>query len=395
MPRVRNRRPSAALRIALPVVAAALILVALVAALDRDRNSSPPVAQGPTAPAAEGPSAPVRPNVAIVWGGDVRAAARRLARASGVRRTTLIERGTALLRTTRTRSGRMVERTRSGFAVPLDVVAVDPRGYAAALDRPERRRVARLRRGQALLSETSARLRRAGAGSVLTLTSGRRLRVMGVLPDALAQSAELVVHRRDPRVAAEPRNVLAILSADFEGSTRSLARRAGRDARARTLVDRSQGLDGGPARPAELKARFGEPRVRLPYGDDWVVLDPAYVRRHIVSARVPILGTVSCNRAMVPALRAALRELERRRLAHLVDGRDYAGCYAPRRIRPGGPLSLHAWGLAIDLNARANPFGGRSRQDRRLVRTMQSHGFTWGGSWPSVRDPMHFEFRGR
>jgi D-alanyl-D-alanine carboxypeptidase len=72
-----------------------------------------------------------------------------------------------------------------------------------------------------------------------------------------------------------------------------------------------------------------------------------------------------------------------------------AGCYAPRRIGPGGPLSLHAWGLAVDLNASGNPFGGKSHQAPRLVRTMKRHAFTWGGEWPSIHDPMHFEFRGR
>jgi hypothetical protein len=56
---------------------------------------------------------------------------------------------------------------------------------------------------------------------------------------------------------------------------------------------------------------------------------------------------------------------------------------------------LHAWGLAVDLNARANPFGGRSRQDPRLVRIMERHGFSWGGDFPTRPDPMHFEFRGR
>jgi hypothetical protein len=98
---------------------------------------------------------------------------------------------------------------------------------------------------------------------------------------------------------------------------------------------------------------------------------------------------------VLPPLRAAMGELARRRLARLVDPGDYAGCYAPRRIRPGGPLSLHAWGLAVDLNASRNPFGGRSRQDPRLVRIMERHGFTWGGDWPTARDPMHFEWRGR
>ena len=48
-------------------------------------------------------------------------------------------------------------------------------------------------------------------------------------------------------------------------------------------------------------------------------------------------------------------------------------------------------GLAIDINAAANPRLGDSRQDRRLVRAMEDAGFTWGGRWPTVPDPMHFE----
>jgi hypothetical protein len=149
----------------------------------------------------------------------------------------------------------------------------------------------------------------------------------------------------------------------------------------------------GPARPAELKVRYGEPAVGLPYGDDWVRLDPAFVRRNIVTRRVPILGSVTCHRAMIRPLRAALGSLARRGLSRLVDPGDYAGCFAPRRIQARGQLSLHAWGVAIDLNASANPFMGRSRQDPRLVRTMRRHGFTWGGEWPTRPDPMHFELR--
>ena len=194
-------------------------------------------------------------------------------------------------------------------------------------------------------------------------------------------------------------SVVARLTSGAVASPDALARAAGGGGRAR-LVEASTGGSerrsrDGPARQAELKARFGEPAVGLPYGDDWVRLDPGFLRREMVTRQVPLLGTVTCHRKMVPALRAAMNELDRRGLAGLVDPGDYAGCYAPRRIRPGGSLSLHAWGLAVDLNARANPFGGRSRQDRRLIRIMERHGFSWGGDFPTTPDPMHFEFRGR
>jgi hypothetical protein len=212
-----------------------------------------------------------------------------------------------------------------------------------------------------------------------------------VVEDGAIRGAELAVHGR---ATSGRMNVLAVLRRGAEPRPAVLARAAGRGAEARALAP-EPGRPDGPARPAELKAHFGEPAVGLPYGQDWVRLDPGFVRRELRTRNVPILGSVTCHRRMLPALNAALGELRRRALARLVDPGDYAGCYAPRRIRPGGALSLHAWGLAVDINARANPFGGRSRQDRRLVRTMERHGFTWGGDFPTLPDPMHFEWRGR
>ena len=349
-----------------------------------------------TAPAAARP----RPQaVAVVWGiDDAAGAARRLARHQAVERTTVIRRGAALLRSARAAGGRVVQRVPAGYGIPLDVVSMDPRGFAAMVAPAQRRPVARLKRGRALLSRTSARLRRVGEGGTLRLEGGRRLGVAGVVPDEMAQSSELLVAESE-RMPSARDSVVAALAEGADVTTRELARAAGGDGRAR-LIDTTAGAAGpqpprGPARQAELKARFGEPAVALPYGDDWVRLDPTFRRRRIATRRVSVLGAITCHRKMVPALRAAMRELDRRGLARLVDPGDYAGCYAPRRIRPGGALSLHAWGLAVDLNARANPFGGRSRQDRRLLRVMERHGFTWGGGFPTAPDPMHFEFRGR
>ena len=71
-----------------------------------------------------------------------------------------------------------------------------------------------------------------------------------------------------------------------------------------------------------------------------------------------------------------------------------AGCFAPRRIPATGSLSLHAWGLAVDINASKNPQGSEPRQDRRVVRAFEREGFTWGGRWPTAPDGMHFELHG-
>src|ERR687896_2747516 len=386
------------LRFGLPaLVVLALVAVALAVQGEDRRSPGRPVAP----PDPEPPPATARPpRAALVRGpDDLRAAARRLARLRGVGGTALVGRGTALVREVRARDGRVVQRVRDGFALALDVAAVEPHAWAAALPEAERAPVARLRRGQVLLSATAARLRGVGGGATLVLAAGGRLRVRGVVPDEVAHSAELLAHRHDRRVQARPRNVLALLRPASDLGERRLERVAsdGEPARARLLFDGDAAGEAqdGPARPAELKTRFGEPAVGLPYGEDWVTLDPGFLRRHIVTRRVPLLGDVTCHRRMIPALRSALAGLQRRGLGHLVDPAEYAGCYAPRRIQPSGTLSLHAWGLAVDLNAASNPLGGESSQDPRLVRAMERQGFSWGGDFPAVPDPLNLEFRGR
>jgi hypothetical protein len=215
-----------------------------------------------------------------------------------------------------------------------------------------------------------------------------------VLDDGLVRSAELVVSATEgARLGSRAPYLLAAVRTD------RAARRAervfdGPRVRVSALGTAPWGVRRRIARPAELKARFGEFALRLPIGADWVTIDPAWVRRSIVSRPVPILGGVTCHRRMIGPLRRAPEEISRRGLARLVDPGDYAGCYAPRRIPTSGTLSLHAWGLAIDINASRNPQGSPPNQDRRLVRIMERHGFSWGGRWPTVPDGMHFEFHG-
>jgi len=312
----------------------------------------------------------------------------RLRRIAGVSAVTRATRAQAMLRATGARS------VRAGFVVPLDTLVIRPHGYAAMLPAAQRPLVRRLGPGRALLSQSSARVRRARAGTHLVLAGGRRLTVVGVVPDGLVRSAELVVSASEgARLAARAPYLLAAVR------TQTAARRAARAFRGPT--SRVSALGPAPwdargviARPVELKARFGEFAVRLPIGADWVTPDPAWVARNIRSATVPILGRVTCHRKMIPALRRALADVRRRGLAHLVDPGDYAGCYAPRRIPTSGTLSLHAWGLAVDLNASRNPQGSPPHQDPRLVRIMERHGFSWGGRWPTVPDGMHFEYHG-
>ena len=322
-------------------------------------------------------------------GGVPRSWAQRARRAPGVAAVATTARTQMMLQRSRTAGGRVVDRVPAGYAIPLDATVVQPRAYAAVLSRG--REFRRLRAGAALLSRTSARLRRLGTGDRLELTGGRRLRVAGVVDDQLVGFAEIVLAASDTDANEATRQLLVATTAP-ERVQRRLPR--GDGVRVRTLSPTLQTSPRLIARPLETKERFGEFAVGLPYGSDWIRIEPGWLDRNVVTRSVPILGSVTCNRRLFAPLRRALRALERRGLSRVVDRADYAGCYAPRRIPGSGSLSLHAWGLAIDLNAAANPRLGGSRQDRRLVRAMEDAGFTWGGRWPTVPDPMHFELHG-
>ena len=227
---------------------------------------------------------------------------------------TTVGRGVVLLTAGVAADGRVAQRVRAGYAVPLDTLAVDPRGYAATLPEAQRGAFAKLRPGRAILSTTSAELRKVGAGGVLRLAGGHRLRVVAVVHDAALRDAEVALASRDRRVEPLRSTVMVLLRKPVRPG--ELLRRTERDAAAR-IVDGAGPT--GPARPIQMKVAFGEPAVGLPYGDDWIRLDPGFVARHIVTRPVPILGSVTCHRAMIGPLRAALGELARRGLARLVD----------------------------------------------------------------------------
>ena len=128
------------------------------------------------------------------------------------------------------------------------------------------------------------------------------------------------------------------------------------------------------------------------YEDGTVEPDPGWAAANLRTEAVPILGNVTCHRVMLPQLRAALQELVDSGLGDLVDPGDFGGCYAPRFIAgdPGKGLSLHTWGIAVDLNVQGNLRGTTGEIDRRVVEVFKRWGFAWGGDW-SYTDPMHFE----
>ena len=75
--------------------------------------------------------------------------------------------------------------------------------------------------------------------------------------------------------------------------------------------------------------------------------------------------------------------------------KTFDGCYNVRLTRGSDSVvSLHSYGIAIDLNAYANPLGGRSSFSEAFVRCFTDVGWVWGGDWKKRPDPMHFQWCG-
>jgi hypothetical protein len=151
------------------------------------------------------------------------------------------------------------------------------------------------------------------------------------------------------------------------------------------------GIDPNTFQTAVLVGTFAEAVgvfKYTPIGGGRVQPDPAWVRSHIVTETVPILGDLTCNKYMMPQLKAALAEVQRRGLAHEVD--YHVGCYYPRFIAGSTTLSNHSFGLAIDINSRENQRGTVGEMHPEVVAIFKYWGFAWGGDW-SYTDPMHFE----
>ena len=125
-------------------------------------------------------------------------------------------------------------------------------------------------------------------------------------------------------------------------------------------------------------------------GGGQIAPDPSWVATHIATRTVPILGSVTCNKAIFPQLIAALNDVISRGLADKIHPGEYAGCYNARFIAGSTSLSNHAFGLALDLNVPGNGRGTVGEMDRGVVDAFKSWGFDWGGDW-NYTDPMHFE----
>jgi hypothetical protein len=124
----------------------------------------------------------------------------------------------------------------------------------------------------------------------------------------------------------------------------------------------------------------------------WAV--PADIREAFKHVRFSAMGTIGfpgkiyMNKLLKEPLEKALRNVIGRGLAP--EMKTWDGCYIIRNARGLSSWSMHAWGLAIDVNAATNRLGEDPSLSRAFVRCFTEVGFDWGGIWKRP-DGMHFQ----
>ena len=147
----------------------------------------------------------------------------------------------------------------------------------------------------------------------------------------------------------------------------------------------------------------------------------------------PHQGELICNKQIADKLLDIFKELyanhypiQRIRLPDVYDADDErqmrdnnTSCFCYRNVSGSKKLSLHARGLAIDINPLYNPYvryrkdgslivqpsnaykyADRSKSYRYIIKKgdychqlFLRYGFKWGGDWKTMKDYQHFEYK--
>jgi len=126
-------------------------------------------------------------------------------------------------------------------------------------------------------------------------------------------------------------------------------------------------------------AKYGDPNLQRAM----VMWDvPGYMEIGVIPKRI------YCNRDMIEPLSKAFHNLIQ--TGYVNELKTWDGCFNIRKKRGLASMSLHSWGIAIDVNAFENGLNQTPKLSPGFVKCFTDAGFTWGGTWKR-KDGMHFE----
>jgi hypothetical protein len=306
--------------------------------------------------------------------------------------------------TAQTRAGKDVLRLGEGWRIAMATM-VAPVQYVRATGGDAMAEV--IARGDIVMGETSAKVRGAQVGDVLTLRDRKfwmhPFTIGAIVRDEFVDSGDLLMSSSAAASLGEmPVSRVAVTQIISPAAVLAGLRKHGITIgtvyRLRTSWDREN--PDGTLGTATTKKLLGEFSYRPTVGSSilvassWTSSNIAWKMRY---ADIK-LGN-NCHRIVATAIQGALTEIEGAGLSRFINTKNsnrYGGCFVGRYNRLAGNFgapSRHAWGMAIDINTNTNPQGGVPQMNCAVVRIFRKWGFAWGGNfWPA--DGMHFEYVG-
>lgn len=343
----------------------------------------------------------------FVWGRDVVdiELAQAIAPLADVDAVALVTSATVGLTGSRDAAGEPVDELPAGFRIPMALTAIDPDSYLATLSAAtapgDRDAVGSLQPGEAIISESAARMRGIGPGGQLDLVGAEELLVTAIVADGVGQGEVLVHLGERDRLGLGESGALIVRHVAAPGAdTTALGEAIGAIADDDGVRVFDAGGHGGDADAPlilslpDVKHRFGEFAYRPRRNQREIDIDPDWVDANIVDIELPVLGTVRCHHRIADDLRAAMDEIVASGFDDWIDPGSYGGCYYPRHIdTTRDNLSRHAWGIAIDINVDLSRDDLGPVPPDPIIQAFARHGFRWGGDFIQP-DNHHWEWIG-
>jgi len=136
---------------------------------------------------------------------------------------------------------------------------------------------------------------------------------------------------------------------------------------------------------AQCLKKWGDPTVvtnEMKYMTVWDV--PTHLEIGVIPKKL------YCNKLIVAPLIQAFDNLIDR--GFVKELKTWDGCFNVRRKRGLTSMSLHSWGIAIDVNAAWNGLNKTPQLSAGFVKCFTDAGFDWGGTW-TRKDGMHFQLK--
>jgi len=136
---------------------------------------------------------------------------------------------------------------------------------------------------------------------------------------------------------------------------------------------------------AQALKKYGKPDLLATQSKNMVMWDvPAELEIGVIPKKI------YCNKDMVKPLEQAVANLIQRN--HVNELKTWDGCFNIRKIRGGQSMSLHSWGIAVDVNAFENGLYQIPKLSSGFVKCFKDAGFDWGGDFKRL-DGMHFQLK--